>query len=372
MMMIALSTTFGQKPVKFQLEDDGEFYMIGSEVGNYLRMFRGSLYKRYPSLWRRLATVEERKKIVASSHDHGYTTLATSVTLLKASEVEEILDGNDEKYKAVSISTEPPTYLREQKAKRNSQWVPTLPNSSHHLDAVPCSTTINRNRMGRDKKRTFPLWCGCITMLTLRADSALVLQHISVPSSPEKHSQLMELDGKSKLMTPEMFSEILCDDLDLNPLTFVPAIASAIRQQIESYPTDSILEDQSDQRVIIKLNIHVGNISLVDQFEWDMSEKENSPEKFALKLCSELGLGGEFVTTIAYSIRGQLSWHQKTYAFSENPLPTVEIAIRNTGDADQWCPLLETLTDAEMEKKIRDQDRNTRRMRRLANTAPAW
>jgi SWI/SNF-related matrix-associated actin-dependent regulator of chromatin subfamily B protein 1 len=31
-------------------------------------MFRGSLYKRYPSLWRRLASVEERKKIVASSH----------------------------------------------------------------------------------------------------------------------------------------------------------------------------------------------------------------------------------------------------------------------------------------------------------------
>jgi len=38
------------------------------QVGNYLRMFRGSLYKRYPSLWRRLASVEERKKIVASSH----------------------------------------------------------------------------------------------------------------------------------------------------------------------------------------------------------------------------------------------------------------------------------------------------------------
>lgn len=145
-------------------------------------------------------------------------------------------------------------------------------------------------------------------------------------------------------MTPEMFAEILCDDLDLNPLAFVPAIASAIRQQIESYPTDSILEEQADQRVIIKvrcrtqgptlygnildqgefkdllfsvpqLNIHVGNISLVDQFEWDMSERENSPESFALKLCSDLGLGGEFVTTIAYSIRGQLSWHQRTYAF---------------------------------------------------------
>lgn len=42
---------------------------------------------------------------------------------------------------------------------------------------------------------------------------------------------------------------------------------------------------------------------------------ENSPEQFALRLCSELGLGGEFVTAIAYSIRGQLSWHQRTYAF---------------------------------------------------------
>jgi hypothetical protein len=38
-----------------------------------------------------------------------------------------------------------------------------------------------------------------------------------------------------------------------------------------------------------QLNIHVGNVSLVDQFEWDMSESENSPEEFATKLCAELG-----------------------------------------------------------------------------------
>jgi len=45
---------------------------------------------------------------------------------------------------------------------------------------------------------------------------------------------------------------------------------------------------------------------------------------------------------------------------SEAPLPVVEVAIRSHSEADQWCPFLETLTDAEMEKKIRDQDRNTR------------
>ena len=83
---------------------------------------------------------------------------------------------------------------------------------------------------------------------------------------------------------------------------------------------------------------------------------------------TDLSLGGEFVTAIVYSIRGQLSWHQKTYAFSENQLPGIEIPFRNQSEADNWSPFLETLTDAEMEKKIRDQDRNTRRMRRLAAT----
>lgn len=81
---------------------------------------------------------------------------------------------------------------------------------------------------------------------------------------------------------------------------------------------------------ISQLNIHVGNISLVDQFEWDMSERENSPESFALTLCSELGLGGEFVTTVAYSIRGQLSWHQRTYAFRYLHFPLCMELLKST------------------------------------------
>lgn len=48
------------------------------------------------------------------------------------------------------------------------------------------------------------------------------------------------------------------------------------------------------------------------------------------------------------------------HSFSEAPLPTVESPFRPPSESDQWCPFLETLTDAEMEKKIRDQDRNTR------------
>ncbi|XP_023239896.1 SWI/SNF-related matrix-associated actin-dependent regulator of chromatin subfamily B member 1-A-like isoform X2 [Centruroides sculpturatus] len=353
---------------------DDQFASVNDiqKVGNYLRMFRGSLYKRYPSLWRRLVTVDERKKI--ASLGLGPHSLATNITLLKATEVDEIFDGKDEKYRAVSINTEPPL-SRETKNKR-STWLPTLPNSSHHLDAVPCSTAINRNRISHKKVRTFPLLYDDLdpSVTHENASQSEVLVPIRLDMEIEGHKlrDTFTWNKNESLITPEQFAEVLCDDLDLPPLSFVPAISQSIRQQIEAFPTDNLLEDQADQRVILKLNIHVGNISLVDQFEWDMSEKENSPELFANKLCSELGLGGEFVTAIAYSIRGQLSWHQRTYAFSEAPLPTVEIPFRNQAEADQWCPFLETLTDAEMEKKIRDQDRNTRRMRRLANTAPTW
>lgn len=36
----------------------------------------------------------------------GQHSLATNITLLRASEVDEIFEGNDEKYKAVSLTSE--------------------------------------------------------------------------------------------------------------------------------------------------------------------------------------------------------------------------------------------------------------------------
>lgn len=74
----------------------------------------------------------------------------------------------------------------------------------------------------------------------------------------------MEIDGlklrdtfcwnkNESLITPEMYAEILCDDLDLNPLSFSTAIAQSIRQQLEQFQTDNILAEQDDQRVLIKV-----------------------------------------------------------------------------------------------------------------------
>jgi len=69
-------------------------------------------------------------------------------------------------------------------------------------------------------------------------------------------------------------------------------------------------------------------------------------------------------------------------------MATVDAVMRTNHDAEQYSPFLETLTDAEVDKKIRDQDRNTRydrisirinvsfysfrRIRRLANTGSTW
>lgn len=96
-----------------------------SKVGNYLRLFRGTLYKKYPSLWRRSITLEERKWLIERGMylvHHGILTnrfgfalgcsessLPTNLTLLRASEVDELLSGHDKKYRALTMSAEPTT-----------------------------------------------------------------------------------------------------------------------------------------------------------------------------------------------------------------------------------------------------------------------
>ncbi|CDW56416.1 SWI:SNF matrix associated [Trichuris trichiura] len=387
----AAARTYGETPKSFAFSEEGERYYIGSEVGSYMKLYRGALYKKYPLLWRRAATQDE-KKIMQEMGFHQ-NTLSTNIMLMRASEVDEVLSGNDEKYKSVQnvASGESFSPIKENRTRRSSLWFGQFASGSHHLDALPSSTPIAAIRPGRRKLRTYPY---CYNDSDPEATSRNAEQvEILVPIRLD-----MEIDGlklrdnftwnkngrrffcsshasqadwrlfKELNMTPEIFAEILCDDLDLPPNTFVPAVAASIRQQLAAYCPESFTVDGTDQRVVIKLNINVGNISLVDEFEWDLSELEYTPEIFAQTMCIELGLAGEFLPAIAYSIRGQLAWHQRTYAFSEPPLPTIESPLR-TSDCDHWSPHLETLTDAELEKKIRDQDRNTRRIRRVAN---AW
>ena len=77
--------TYGAKPKPFTLEDGGEQYYIGSEVGQFLKYFRGSLYKKFPQLWKRLATPEEKRRLLECGCAQSY--LNTNIMLVKATEV---------------------------------------------------------------------------------------------------------------------------------------------------------------------------------------------------------------------------------------------------------------------------------------------
>jgi len=369
--------TYGEKPIVFKFSEDGEEYMIGSEAGNYVRLFRGALYKKYPGLTRRTLTNEERRKLNEMGHSQHVTS--STISLLLASEVDDIVNGVDERYKNATggLGVPADTPAKVTKPLKVAAPVPPM-SSSSHLDAVPQATPINRNRVVHKKIRTFPLCFDDTDPASVHEnanmDEALVPIRLDMDLEGQKLRDTFVWNKNEQMLAPEQLAEIICDDLDLNPVNFVPAITAAINQQLESFPTegDNLLKEQRDQRVVIKLNIHIGNHSLVDQFEWDLAEEQNSPEDFARKLCADLGLGGEFVTAVTYSVRGQLAWHSKNYVFSENQMPAIEAAFRNQSDIGIWSPFLETLTDQEMEKKMRDQDRNTRRMRRLAATTPIY
>ncbi|KAG9286407.1 hypothetical protein G9A89_014573 [Geosiphon pyriformis] len=229
---------------------------------------------------------------------------------------------------------------------------------------------------------------------------------------------------------PEHFAEVLCDDMHFPSASFVPAIAKQIRDQVQGYylhpavtaisvpplnhseespkpftskpnpktklenANDDSLEtkemmevdekvenigDDGELRILIKIDVTVGNISLVDQFEWDINCQKNDPELFAEILTTELGLGGEFKTAIAHSIREQVQIYVKSLILVGHPfngslvqdddlrqnfLPILSTVLRKEEQVDQHTPLLVELTEAEIDKIEKDRDRDARRKRR--------
>ena len=66
--------------IQYSFKISMEYYTSSGtlQVGNYLRMFRGALYRKYPALWRRLITVEERRNLEKRSKacQYSFATLS--------------------------------------------------------------------------------------------------------------------------------------------------------------------------------------------------------------------------------------------------------------------------------------------------------
>ncbi|KAI9499525.1 hypothetical protein BDB00DRAFT_866398 [Zychaea mexicana] len=172
-----------------------------------------------------------------------------------------------------------------------------------------------------------------------------------------------------QFLSPEKFAELLCEDLELPVVKFVPLIAESIRTQVMDFEAVHEVELPSESiRVVINLDLQIGKINLRDRFEWDLNNtSDNAPEVFSKQLAAEAGLGGEYVPIIAHAIREQLYRHKRRWvdeSLHEELAEPLLNGFRNIEDAASWAPQMEVLSNEELEKLLIAQERNMRRLRR--------
>jgi len=141
----------------------------------------------------------------------------------------------------------------------------------------------------------------------------------------------------------------------------------------------------------IKLDIRINNFLLRDQFLWDINNPANSPEVFASTIIADLGLTNEFFLPIAHSIREQIRQHWTTYlneeiykapdknnaegeqdpmkmfrnpAILESQIITTHHNYEQTKDAALWSPVIQQLTEDEVKKFEKQEERNARYAKR--------
>eukprot|EP01135_Chromosphaera_perkinsii_P006687 Nk52_evm1s559 gene=Nk52_evmTU1s559 len=225
---------------------------------------------------------------------------------------------------------------------------------SHSYDVSPSEleALIQKNRS---------LWCKEEVLVPVRLDLELEGHRLNDAFMWNKNEQAM---------TPEQFAEILCENQTLPSSSFVPAIANAIREQVDAHVDLPSHEGEGDGRVLLNLRVHVGKTLLQDKVEWDTNCPRNSPEIFAIRLASELGLGGEFPNAIAIAIREQLTTRSQlegvvnAYTVEVPPISGKGLPLRSRDGLSDWGPRLETLTDKDIEKMKQVQERTARRLRR--------
>lgn len=202
-----------------------------------------------------------------------------------------------------------------------------------------------------------------------------------------------------RMVPVELFAAQLVEDMDIKPpasQAVFEQIVLQMREQLNDfYPFVFSEEDALDpelpysaykndeMRILIKLNITIGQHTLVDQFEWELNNPLNSPEEFAVCMTRDLSLSGEFTTAIAHSIREQLQLFTRSLysvnhpfdgrpvedadlvnAFLPTPLPAV---FRPQQQAKDYAPSLWEMSEADLERNETIFSREQRRQKRSVN-----
>ncbi|KAJ3355344.1 SWI/SNF chromatin-remodeling complex subunit [Entophlyctis luteolus] len=226
-------------------------------------------------------------------------------------------------------------------------------------------------------------------------------------------------------ISPEAYAQQLCGDFRL-PSLAVQEIAKAIKDQLDEFydhsyirpqvgsqgildtqimppirslaekpaETSSIpqedvfhIDDHPNLRVTLKIDVSIGNVTVVDAVEWDINCSRNSPEVFAENLCSELGLPAVFRVAITIQLRDQIQMYQKSLFVLEHPfddsqiddedlwynhfLPPVTEVLRSADQVEDLSPtiLVGALPPVQAQAPIEDKSGAARRRRLMATRA---
>ena len=202
-----------------------------------------------------------------------------------------------------------------------------------------------------------------------------------------------------KLISQDMFTDYLLEDLKI-PLESIPEVTRQVRaemqDQIQNYYPHIIVEDgplepwkpysdhkDDEMRIQIKLNITIGRITLIDQFEWDINNPLNSPEEFARQMAWENALSGEFTTAITHSIREQSQLYTKSlyltnHCFDGRPIEDPELkdgflpapissAFRPSQAQKDYTPYMYEMSEAELDRTETSMMREHRAQKRQLN-----
>jgi SWI/SNF-related matrix-associated actin-dependent regulator of chromatin subfamily B protein 1 len=202
-----------------------------------------------------------------------------------------------------------------------------------------------------------------------------------------------------RVTDPILFAQTLVEDFQIPPelrQNIVLQVNREIHEQVQDFYPHAFFDDDpldshqpysayknDEMRISIKLNITIGQHTLVDQFEWEINNPLNAAEEFARQMAADLSLSGEFTTAIAHSIREQCQMFSKSLYitghpfdgrpvedtdiqdnFLASPLPSVFRPMQSTKD---YQPYLYELSHAELERAELSIMREQRRQKRSVN-----
>ncbi|KAI0701931.1 hypothetical protein BC835DRAFT_1501194 [Cytidiella melzeri] len=157
-----------------------------------------------------------------------------------------------------------------------------------------------------------------------------------------------------------------------------PVVVKEQPMTLDDFEEDDSLSTE-EMRILVKLDIIVGTFHLEDQIEWDIDSLDPAPEQFADVYAKDLGLGGEFKTAIAHSIREQVQLFQKSLFLVGHPsdgsavqdddlrmslLPSLSTGARSMDQVIAFTPQFNYLSDSEIERNEKEREKELNRRKR--------